>query len=133
MSALYPSFKQAMLEGGFDLETVNVRLQLLDASYTFDPADAFAADITSGARRGNPALVTGKTLNVPAPGVFDANDTSVPSVPFGTDVVAYVLYRDTGSLGTSDLIAYMDGFFVAPNGGPVLIEHDDGPFRIFAL
>jgi len=134
MSALYPSYKADLLEGTIDLLTADVRLQLLDDTYTFDPTDTVLLDVPSGARRGAPVLLAGKTITVPEQGVFDANDATIPSVPTGTDVVAYVLYEDVGGTDSSRrLILYADGFFVQPNGGPIVIQHDDSAVRIFRL
>jgi hypothetical protein len=133
MSALYPSYKQAMLEGTVSLLNDPIRLQLLAQGFDYDPAHKFLADVPDNAKRGAPAVVAGKTTNVPEQGVFDALDTSVASVPAGGAITAYVLYRDTGNPATSPLVAYIDGFYLEPQGGPVLMQHDPGPERIFAL
>lgn len=134
MSALYPSFEALMLTAGIDLENdVGVKLWLVNtASYTYSPGHRWLSDVTVGARVGVPVALAGRTVNVPWDGVFDAADTIVPAVT-GPPVGAYVLFKDTGVEATSPLIAYIDGFYVEPNGGAILIQHSNGPFRIFGF
>jgi hypothetical protein len=52
-------------------------------------------------------------------------------------VVSYVvLYKDTGSDATSELLVYWDtgtGIPLTPNGGDVSVNFDTGPNKIAAL
>nr|WP_201787713.1 hypothetical protein [Mycobacteroides immunogenum] len=54
----------------------------------------------------------------------------------GASVEAMVIYKDTGTVGTSPLIAYIDtatGLPVSPNGGDINIAWDTGTNKIFKL
>jgi hypothetical protein len=133
MSALYPLFKQLMLEGDVSLMDDTVRLQLVDGAYGYNPAHLYLSDVPSGVRRGAATALTSKTTNLPERGVFDAADTQIGSVPAGDPITSYVLYVDTGTEASSPLVAYVDGFYLEPLGGPVLIQHDDDDDRIFRL
>jgi hypothetical protein len=133
MAALYPSYKKLMLDGGVSLLSDTIKLQLVDSTFQFNPAHVWLTDVPDVIRRGTPATLTGKTTNVPEAGVFDALDTSVPGVPAGGSIIAYVLFKDTGTPATSPLLAFIDGFYLEAQGGPVVIEHDNDPERIFRL
>ena len=68
-------------------------------------------------------------------GIFDAANTTLPAVT-GAVSEALVLALDSGTEATSWLIAYLDqaiGLPVAPTGGDIVIQWDDGPSKIFAL
>lgn len=133
MSAIYSTAKALLLTAGIDLENDAVSALLIDGdSYAFDPLDAFLSDIPVPARVGVATPLTGRTVNIPGPGVLDANDVTIPSV-VGPEVDAVLLFKDTGVAGTSPLIAYVDGVNVTPNGGNIVIAWDDGPDRIFRL
>lgn len=134
MSAFYPSFKALLLTAGIDCENdTGVKLQLIDVTeFPFDPLDEFFADVPMLARVGVAVALTGRTVDDPVQGAFDAAATSIPAVS-GPTVGAYVLFKDTGSEATSPLMLYQDGFTVEPNGGAIVIEHDPDGFRIFTL
>jgi hypothetical protein len=71
-----------------------------------------------------------------AGGVFSAADVTFTSVPAGPQCGAVILYRDTGSAATDDLIAFIDnlaGIPVTPNGSNVVTNWDTGINKIFAL
>jgi hypothetical protein len=126
-SALYPSFKKACLDGDIDLLTDTVRVVLIDTgTYTFNSAHDFFNDL-SGVVGTESAVLANKTTTG---GVFDADNTSVPSVS-GNTVEAVVLFIDTGNVATDRLIAFIDGLNLTPDGNNVNINwHASG---IFAL
>ena len=68
-------------------------------------------------------------------GVADAADILFTAVT-GATVEALVIYRDTGTPGTSRLIAYIDsatGLPFAPSGADVTVQWDNGINKIFKL
>lgn len=70
-----------------------------------------------------------------ADGICDADDVTFTSVS-GDECEALVIYKHTGTDGTSQLIAYIDsatGLAVTPNGGNITITWDSGVNKIFKL
>lgn len=128
---LYPKFKEALLDGGLDLDGGTVRVVLVDlAAYTYSAAHDFLNDVPSEARIGAPQELQSKTF---VDGVFDAANVSVPAVT-GPTVEAVLFYLDTGTAGTSRLIALYDtgvGLPVTPNGGAINLTFNAS--GIFAL
>lgn len=130
MSALYDSAREGYLAGTYDFDADDVRAVLIDsADYTFSAAHDFLNDVASGARVGTPVALTGKTTTA---GVADANDTTLTSVT-GDPCEAIILFNHTGSDATAELVAYIDGISVTPNGGNITIVWDSGANRIFKL
>ena len=134
---LFPKYKQALLTAGVNLVTGTVKAQLVDTSaYTYSDTHQFLSDVPAAARFGNAATLANKTV---VNGVFDADDALFTSVPAGsagtTDKEeAIILYLDTGTPATSQLIYYIDtatGLPVTPNGGNIVASWD--PNGIFAL
>lgn len=117
-SAIYPAFKQALLNGSVDLTTVAVRGVLIDTgTYTYNSAHAFYSDL-SGVVGTESAALASKTITN---GVFDAADISFTAVT-GSTAEAIVLFVDTGNVSTDRLICYIDsgtGLPVTPNGGDI--------------
>ncbi len=133
MSALYPKFKQALLEGTLGtggLVSLTVKVALIDtADEVYLATDEFYSQVTAAGVVGTPATLTSKTFT---DGVFDAADVSFAGVT-GDSVEAAILYVDTGTPTTSRLIAFLDGFTVTPNGGSINLVWSDLASRIFAL
>ena len=88
--------------------------------------DNFIDDIASAARvpaiASCPTLGT-KTFGTVAAGVFDAADTVFSSLT-GDQSESLILFRDTGTEATSDLLLYWDtasGLPITPNGANVTV------------
>ena len=132
-SVVYKSAKQKFLSGTLDLTSLTLKAVLIDtADYTFSAAHDFLDDVPSGARVGTPQTLASKTVT---DGVFDAADITFTSVT-GDQCEALIIYEDSGSEATSDLIAYIDnatGLPVTPNGGNINVAWDNGANKIFAL
>ncbi|CPS24116.1 Bacteriophage protein [Mycobacteroides abscessus] len=67
--------------------------------------------------------------------MLDAADASWPAVT-GLSGEAVVIFKDTGTAGTSRLIYYLDtasGLPVTPNGGDINIAWDNGANKIGRL
>lgn len=133
-SVVYKSAKQKFLSAGLDLTSLNLKTVLVDTgTYTFSAAHDFLDDVAGGARIATSGNLASKTVT---DGVFDAADVTFTAVT-GATVEAIVIYNDTGTAATSDLIAYIDtasaGLPFTPNGGDCLVSWDNGASKIFAL
>ena len=137
-NALYNKAKESFLSQNpsIDLDTDTIKVALVTAAYTFNAADQFlgsGAGTVGNARVGTDQTLASKTVT---DGVFDAADVTFTAVT-GAQVVAYVLYKDTGSAATSPLIGYFDtaasGLPVTPNGGNISIAFDNGTNKIFKI
>ena len=119
-SALYPSFKQGLLNKEHDLNTDTIKACLVNliTDYTYSAAHDELADITQYAG------TTAQTIGSPtiASGVFDGNNITFTAVAIsGSKTVgAIVLYNDTTA--GDKLIAYITGFAaITPNGGDITV------------
>lgn len=133
-NALYDTGRAAFLLGDIDWAADNIKAVLVDsADYTVDLAThQFLSDIPSGGRVATSGNFTGKTTTA---GVADADDITLTGVS-GDQSEAVVIYRDSGSPATSQLIAYIDtatGLPVLPNTGDISVIWDNGSNRIFKL
>ena len=133
-NALYDKGRQGFLDGSIDWDTDVIKALLIDsADYTVNLAThQFLNDIPPAARVATSAALSGKTATN---GVADANDLTFTAVT-GDPSEALVIYKDTGTEGTSRLIAYIDtatGLPVTPNGGDINVAWDNGANKIFKL
>lgn len=98
--------------------------------------DDFMDDIASAAQvpafTSGPALAS-KTIGTVAAGVFDAADTTFSTLS-GDASESLVIFKDTGTDTTSDLIAFWDtatGLPLTPNGGDVTVTWNaSGIFQV---
>lgn len=132
-NTMYDKGRQKFLEGKIAWLTDTIKVVLVDTgAYTFGAGHEFLSDVPSGARIATSAALAGKTTTS---GVADAND-SVWSAVSGVQSEAVVVYQDTGTPGTSALIAFIDsatGLPVTPNGGDITVTWDNGANKIFKL
>lgn len=103
-NAVYPKGKKAILDGDVDFLTDTIKIVLVDATYTYSTAHDFLDDIAAGDRVATSAALSSKTTT---DGAFDAADVTFTSLS-GNTVTSWVLFKDTGSAATSQLIAYFD-------------------------
>lgn len=128
-NALYPIFKQRLLNKELDLDTDTINAILIDsADYTYDNAHDDLADVAAGAQVSTAALAS---LTI-ALGVFDAADFSWTTVT-GDQSEAIILVDDTHA--SDALIAFYDtgitGMPVTPNGGNINVTvHSSGFFSL---
>jgi hypothetical protein len=131
-NAFYPSALEKFLSGGLDLTSLTIKAALVDTgTYTFSSAHDFYDDVSAGVI-GTPVTLASKTVTA---GVFDAADATFTGVS-GATVEAVVIYNDTGTPGTSDLICYIDtgtGFPLTPDGGNIDLSFDAGANKIFKI
>jgi len=136
-NALYDKGREGFLDGTIDYDTNTIKASLVDKDkYTFSAAHQFLTSVGSSARAGTATTLTSKTVTS---GVAGAANTTFVSVTAGTTVGAVILFKDTGSSGTSNLICYIDqtstggSFSVIPSGGNIIVNWSTGANKIFKL
>lgn len=117
MKTLYPAYAESLLDSSApDLTGTNIKITALDSTYVYDAAHVTLDDLTGViATSGN---LASKSI---AGGVFHAADVSLGSPSAGDEIVALVMYRDTGTPSTSGLMAYTDE---DAGGSPISIDTD---------
>lgn len=132
-NSLYDLGRKAFLDGGINWASDNIKVVLVDATYTPNPStDQFLSDIAGGKRVATSGNLSSKTDTA---GVADAADVTFSSVS-GAAVDFIVIYKDTGTASTSPLICVIDtatNLPVTPNGGDIVVQWDNGGNKIFKL
>lgn len=134
-NTLYDFGRQRFLEGQFNWLTDTIKVLLVNTN-AYTPQTAihqYLSDINASARIAGPVTLTGKATTG---GAADGADCTFTSVGGGSPIHAIVIYRDTGSEGTSPLIAFIDtatGLPLTPNGGDVIVTWDNGVNKIFKV
>lgn len=135
-NGLYASFKEELLKAGIDLTAVDIKVMLIDsADYAVDLATDNTLDTVTTVAAANVALSGNFASKTIAAGVFDADDITFSAVT-GDESEGLVIFEDSGTDTTSNLIAYIDtatGLPVIPNGGDINVTWDTGANKIFAL
>lgn len=128
-NALYPKGKKAILDGDVDLLNDTIKIVLVDGdSYVYSTGHDFLDDIGVGDRVATSSALASKTTT---DGAFDAADVTFTALT-GNTVVAWVLYKDTGTASTSQLIAFFNvvsgggSFSYAPNGSNLTLSFGAG-------
>jgi hypothetical protein len=126
-NGLFASYRTVVLSAPPNLSSTTIKAMFVDHADDTPvlATDDFINDIASAARV--PAIAScptlaGKTLGTPA-GVFDANDTVFTALS-GDQSESLILYEDSGTEATSDLIAFWDtatGIPLTPNGADVTV------------
>lgn len=134
-NALYDKGRESFLTGGINASSDTIKAILIDtAVYTVNLAtDQFLSTISGSAIIGSAVTLASKTV---AAGVFDAADISFTGLVAAPTIEAIVIYKDTGSSATSNLIAYIDtatGLPVAALATQVDVTWDNGANKIFKL
>lgn len=120
-NALYPLFKQALLNKEHDLDTDGIQAMLIDTGdYTYSAAHDAHADVIAGAIEATSGNLTSPTITN---GTFDTADFTWTAVT-GDQCEAIILFNDTPTTPTIDpLILFLDtsitGMPVTPNGGDI--------------
>lgn len=121
-NALYPKWKEQLLQftANNNLSAGTVKVALVDTgTYTYSSAHQFFSSLTGVV--GTPQTLTTKSFTN---GTFDADNVTFTAVT-GNSVEALVIYVDTGTAGTSPLVAFIDtgvtGLPVTPNGGDISV------------
>jgi len=133
-NALFDYGREGFLAGDIDWDANNIKVVCVDhADDTPAPAtDQFLSDIAVAARVATSGNFASKTTTG---GVADAADITISAVS-GDQFESLVIYQDTGTSGTSRLIAFIDtatGLPFTPSGSDVTIVWSSGSDRIFKL
>ena len=132
-NALYAKGKEKILSGAIDFLTETIKVALIKNDYAQNLAtDEFYTSISAS------VLNTPQTLGTKSvtAGVFDAADATFTAVTAADTTEGVVIYKDTGVAATSPLLAYIDtitGFPLLTNGGDIVIQWDNGAYKIFSL
>ena len=132
-NAWYAKGKEKQLSGTIALVSDTIKVMLVKNTYPQNLAtDEFVADISAY------RLNTDQTLGSKSVtgGVFDAGDITYSAVTAGDTSEGVVIYKDTGAEATSPLLMYIDtitGFPLATNGGDIVIQWDNGAYKIYAM
>jgi hypothetical protein len=138
MSAVYPNFRENVLQGAYNLSTATVKVALLTSSYVYSSGHTNYGQLTAGLLTGG-GRSTDKTLSSKTftGGVFDAADPSTwTGIGAGQTISQFIVYIDSGSDATSFLIAQVDsgsGLPLSTAGGSVNLVFDNGANKIFAI
>jgi len=132
-NAIYPKYKQALLDddSNIDLNDGTVKVALLDTgTVAYNAAHDFYDDVSAGVV-GTPGAIGNTTVTN---GLFDGDNVTFSAVT-GATCEALVIYIDTGTPGTSRLVAYIDtdvtGLPVTPNGGDITVTwNGSGIFQL---
>lgn len=135
-NTLYDFGRQRFLEGQFNWLTDTIKVILVDTgSYSANfTTHQFLSDIPTSARIGTSSGVA-LTSKTTTGGAADAADITFSGVT-GASIEALVIFKDTGTEGTSPLIAFIDtatGLPITPNGGDIICTWDNGTNKIFKL
>ena len=123
--------KVLLAQINFDTDTIKARLVRNDYAQNLS-TDEFLSSVTAVTGSTDQTLANTAVTN----GVFDADDITFTAVPAGETSEGVVIYKDTGVAGTSPLLMYIDtitGFPLATNGGNVVIQWDNGAYKIVSL
>lgn len=104
-NAVFAKAKEAILEGEIDITSDQIKVLIVDSSYTVDfNLHQFVSNIS-------PASIKHRSQNLSNVtnilGVVDADDLVISDYP-GDPFNAIVIYKDTGNDTTSNLIAYIN-------------------------
>ncbi len=122
------------LSGQLNWLAQTFRVVLINTNaYTVQPTVHHTlADVPAAAQIAISPALTGLTA---VDGVARASNLTIPSVS-GPPIGAYIIFHDTGSASSSELICYIDtaiGLPNSPQGHDVVIHWDTGPNGIFKL
>lgn len=126
-NALYGKFKETFYGSAapaINWDSDNVKAVMVSAGYTVSlSTDQFLSDIPGGARIATSGNLSGKSHTL---GVVKAANPTLTAVT-GAQVIAIVIYKDTGVAGTSPLAIYLDvvtGVPFTPSGADETINFD---------
>lgn len=132
-NAMYGKGRGHFLTGDINWTSDNIKVLLASTSYTPSiNADEHLSDIPGGAIVATSANLASKTATL---GTADAADITFTAVS-GSQVSYIVIYKDTGTSSTSDLILLIDtatNLPVTPNGGDITVQWDNGSNKILTL
>lgn len=123
-------YKNALVLMGtkaIDLVNDDIRVVLLSAGYTFSDSHTVMTSVTSGLRVATSGTIAGRSFAAGTGQVPLLATNTVLSAVTGSQVVALIVFKNTGTDSTASLIAYFDtatNMPVTPNGGNITIAWD---------
>lgn len=132
-NALYDAGRNAFLNGEINFTSNTIKMALLSDGYTPNLASHDFYNDVSSFVVGTPQTLANKTANA---GVAGCDDVSFGAVASGSNVNYILIYKDTGTAGTSQLIALYDtatGLPFATSGSDITIRIDTGANKLFKL
>lgn len=146
MTAAYRTGVEHIMDQTVALVTDDIRLCFLRKTgaspYAIDQLHEFFSDLGSspvgvngGSAITDGIALTGKFLDQPVPGVFDAIDPLLADVASGLVLDSLAIYknRGVGQEGASELVCYIDNFTIDPNGSDITVNFSNGVSRILRL
>lgn len=133
-SYLYPKGITAALNGDFSLDT-GLKAALVTTSYTYSNAHDFYDDVSANVV-GTPIALDSEGCTVSGDTItFDAADTGLTwsAVAAGSTIGSVLVYYDSGTPGTSNLVALLDVTDTATNGGDITITLNASGIGTFTL
>lgn len=130
MSKIYENAGEQFLQAGLNMSTLTIKAALVLTTYTPDYVNHDFYDDISASVIGTPQTILTKTF---AQSVFDGDNVTFTAVS-GAEVSYILIYEDSGTPATSDVIGLIDtgtGLPFTPNGGDVTISWETG--KIFKL
>ena len=132
-NAWYRKGAEKVLLAQVNFNTDTIKARLVKNTYAQNlSTDEFISSVTEITGSTDQTLANPSVTN----GVFDADDITFTAVPAGEISEGVVIYKDTGVAETSPLLMYIDtitGFPLATNGGNVVIQWDNGAYKIVSL
>lgn len=129
-ASLYDTGRNAFATAAVNWLTDTIKVALVKAAYVADmAADQFFSSVSANVI-GTPATLANKTS---VAGVVDADDVTIGPLATGDTVTQIVIYKDTGTAATSQLIAREDVTSTPTNGGTVTLTWDNTANKIFKL
>ena len=134
-NALYDTGRNAFLNAGINYGSDTIKMVPVTSGYTVNLATDQYLSIIGSNTVGTAQVLSGKSSSA---GVATCAAITFSSVPGGSTIIAFVVYKDTGVAGTSQLIAYIDTLAngsvnIPTNGGNIVVTPDSGPNALFKL
>ena len=132
-NAFYRKGAEKIITGAIDFTTDTIKARLVKNTYAQNlSTDEFVSSVTAITGTTDVTLAS-KTVT---DGVFDAADVTWSAVAAGETSEGVVLYKFVTVDADSPVIAYIDtitGFPLATNGGDIVVQWDNGAYKIFSL
>jgi hypothetical protein len=132
-NALYDSGRNAFLKGEINFIDDTIKMALVSSNHVPDLSNHTFYSSISGDVVGTPQTIQNKTA---VAGVANSDDVDFGAIATGSTINYILLYKDTGTAGTSPLIALYDtatGIPFATSGSEVTIKIDNGANKLFKL
>jgi hypothetical protein len=130
---VYPTAVDAFMLGSFSMTAATIKAQLVTGAYGYSSVHQFFSSV--GGRVGSPVALTGRAVGNE---YFSSGPLVFPAVTTGSTIAAVVIYRDSGSEASSQLIAHLNRradttpLAIITDGGDITLTWPVGG-RVFKL